>query len=146
MSHAHHRHHHPEAAPPATAQAVEAPTSAEMLRLLAARRSLPLRSLVGPGPDEEELRRMLTLAARVPDHGRLVPWRFILFEGEPRLAAGERLDAVYARQNPDLPAGKAGMWAGYMARAPLLVVVVSRPDRRSKVPEGTESCRPGPSA
>ena len=135
MSHAHHRHHHPEAAPPATAQAVEAPTSAEMLRLLAERRSLPLRSLVGPGPDEEELRRMLTLAARVPDHGRLVPWRFILFEGEACRAAGERLDAIYARQHSDQPAGKAGMWAGYMARAPLLVVVVSRPDPRSKVPE-----------
>ena len=129
MSHAHHHH---AAAPPVPAQAIEAPTSAEMLRLLAERRSLPLRSLVRPGPDEEELRRMLTLAARVPDHGRLVPWRFILFEGEARSAAGERLDAVYARQNPDLPAGKAGMWSGYMARAPLLVVVVSRPDRRSK--------------
>jgi nitroreductase len=134
VSHAH--HHHAAAAPPAVPpEAIEAPTSAEALRLLAARRSLPLRSLVGPGPDGEELRELLTLAARVPDHGRLVPWRFILFEGEARSAAGERLDAVYARQNPDLPAGKKGMWAGYMARAPLLVVVVSRPDRQSKVPE-----------
>lgn len=133
MSHA---HHHAAAAPLGVApEAVEAPTSDEMLRLLSARRSLPLRSLVGPGPDEGELHRMLTLAARVPDHGRLVPWRFILFEGEARLAAGERLDAVYARQNPDLPAAKAGMWSGYMARTPLLVVVVSRPDPRSKVPE-----------
>ena len=132
MSHAHHHH---AAAPPVPAQAIEAPTSAEMLRLLAERRSLPLRSLVGPGPDEEELRRLLTLAARVPDHGRLVPWRFILFEGEARLAAGARLDSIYARQNPVLPAGMAGMWSGYMARAPLLVVVVSRTDPRSKVPE-----------
>jgi nitroreductase len=133
MSHAH--RHHATPAPFAPAEAIEAPASAGMLRLLTEGRSLPLRSLVGPGPDEDELRRLLTLAARVPDHGRLVPWRFILFEGGARLAAGERLDAVYARQNPDLPAAKAGMWAGYMARAPLLVVVVSRPDRRSKVPE-----------
>ena len=133
MSHA--NHHHPATAPPAPAQAIEAPTSEEMLGLLSSRRSLPLRSLVGLGPDKEELRRMLTLAARVPDHGRLVPWRFILFEGEACRAAGERLDAIYARQHPDQPAGKAGMWAGYMARAPLLVVVVSRPDPRSKVPE-----------
>ncbi len=132
MSHAHHHH---AAAPPAPLAAIEAPTSAEMLRLLAARRSLPLRSLVGPGPDEGELHRLLTLAARVPDHGRLVPWRFILFEGEARQAAGERRDATYARQNPALPAGRAGMWSGYMARALLLVVVVSRPDPRSKVPE-----------
>ena len=133
MSHAH--THHRAVVPLARAEAIETPTSAEMLRLLAARRSLPLRSLVGPGPEEGELERLLTLAARVPDHGRLVPWRFILFEGDTRVAAGERLDAVYARQHPDLPAGKAGMWAGYMARAPLLVVVVSRTDPRSKVPE-----------
>jgi nitroreductase len=134
LSHTHTHHH--EADPPlAPPEAIEAPTSAEMLRFLAARRSLPLRSLAGPGPDEEELRLLLTLAARVPDHGSLVPWRFILFEGEARRAAGERLDAIYARQNPDLPAGKAGMWSGHMARAPLLVVVVSRPDRQSKVPE-----------
>lgn len=133
MSHA---HQHPAAAAPlAPPEAIEAPTSAEMLRLLAARRSLPLRSLVEPGPDEEELHRLLTLAARVPDHGRLVPWRFILFQGDARFAAGERLDAIYARQNPGLPAGKMGMWSGYMARAPLLVVVVSRPDPRAKVPE-----------
>ncbi len=107
----------------------------ETLELLRTRRSVAPHLLGPPGPTAEELNLLLTIAARVPDHGRLVPWRFILFEGEARQAAGERLDAIYAQQNPDLPAGKAGMWSGYMARAPLLVVVVSRPDPRSKVPE-----------
>ncbi len=106
----------------------------EALWLLEHRRSLPLRSLVGPGPDAATLDRMLAIAARVPDHGRLVPWRFIVVEGEARAAAGARLDALYARQVPDLPAEKAYMWRDYLLRAPLTVVLVSRPDSAAKIP------------
>lgn len=107
----------------------------EALALLAARRSLPLRSLVDPGPSEAELTTILTLAARVPDHGRLVPWRFILLQGDARAAAGDRLDALYRAQNPDLPPAKGDMWRTYLMRAPVTVVLVSRPDPAAKVPE-----------
>jgi nitroreductase len=109
-------------------------TSPEALDLLARRRSLPLRSLVAPGPTAAELEDLLTLAARVPDHGRLVPWRFIVLEGEARGAAGARLDALYARQNPGLAPAKATMWRDYLMRAPVTVVLVSRPDPAAKVP------------
>lgn len=98
------------------------------------RRSPPLRSLVGPGPDPATLDRMLAIAARVPDHGRLVPWRFIVLEGDARAAAGDRLDALYARQVPDRPAEKAHMWRDYLLRAPVTVVLVSRPDPVAKIP------------
>ena len=77
---------------------------------------------------------MLTIAARVPDHGRLVPWRFIVLEGEARDAAGQRFDALYKVQNPDLPPEKATMWRDYLMRAPVTVVVVSRPDPAAKIP------------
>lgn len=107
----------------------------EVLELLETRRSLPLRALAGPGPTAEELDRILAIAARVPDHGRLVPWRFIVLEGEARALAGDRLDALYAMQNPGLPAEKAHMWRDYLLRAPVTVVAVSRPDRAAKVPE-----------
>lgn len=123
------------AAPAHDGTAIPAPVSPETLSLLSARRSLPLRSLVAPGPDDADLQTILTLAARVPDHGRLVPWRFIVLKGEARRLAGARLDALYRTQNPDLPAGKADMWETYLLRAPVTVVLVSRPDPAAKVPE-----------
>lgn len=106
----------------------------EALALLERRRSLPLRSLVEPGPTPAELDRLLAVAARVPDHGRLVPWRFIVLSGEARAQAGALLDALYRRQNPDLPESKADMWRLYLLRAPVTVVLVSRPDPAAKVP------------
>ncbi|MBS9476463.1 nitroreductase [Ancylobacter sp. VKM B-3255] len=105
------------------------------LALMEARRSAPLRGLVEPGPTPQELARMLRLAARVPDHGRLVPWRFIVIAGEARQQLGARLDALYAAQNPELPPSKADMWTLYLARAPVTVVLVARPDPAAKVPE-----------
>ncbi|WP_231711337.1 nitroreductase family protein [Xanthobacter dioxanivorans] len=77
---------------------------------------------------------MLAIATRVPDHGRLVPWRFIVLEGEGRAVAGDRLDALYATQNPGLAPDKAHMWRDYLLRAPVTVVAVSRPDPAAKVP------------
>lgn len=114
---------------------LERQVSQEALALLRNRRSLQLRSLVAPGPSGEELEALLTLASRVPDHGRLVPWRFIVLEGDARAAAGARLDALYLRQNPDLPTVKATMWRDYLMRAPVTVVLVSRPDPAGKVPQ-----------
>ncbi len=59
----------------------DVPVSPATLDLLETRRSLPLRALLEPGPTPQELDRMLAIAARVPDHGRLVPWRFIVMRG-----------------------------------------------------------------
>ena len=132
---AHAPHHAATAAPLHDGTPIQAPTSREMLELLATRRSLPLRALVAPGPSAAELDTMLAIAARVPDHGRLVPWRFIVLEGEARAEAGRRFDALYKAQNPDLPDAKAQMWRDYMMRAPVTVVAVSRPDPAAKVPE-----------
>ncbi len=111
------------------------PADEAALALMERRRSAPLRGLVEPGPTPDELARMLRLAARVPDHGRLVPWRFIVIAGAARAQLGARLDALYAAQNPDLPPAKADMWTLYLSRAPLTVVLVARPDPAAKVPE-----------
>lgn len=131
-------HTHSPSAPPPGGDAGDPPDLAplpDMLARLGTRRSAPLRGLVEPGPTPDELDAMLALAARVPDHGRLVPWRFIVVAGEARRTLGERLDALYARQNPELPAAKADMWTLYLSHAPVTVVLVSRPDRAAKVPE-----------
>lgn len=133
--HTHSHHTHATVPEAGEAAALMIAPSEEMLTRLETRRSAPLRGLAEPGPDRDELRRMLTLAARVPDHGRLAPWRFIVVQGEARRALGERIDALYAAQNPDLPAWKRDMWTLYMLRAPLTVILVSRPDISAKVPE-----------
>ena len=63
------------------------------------RRSAPPAIMTGPGPTAEELSTMLTVASRVPDHGKLAPWRFIVFEGEARDRAGRiALDIRLERQ------------------------------------------------
>jgi nitroreductase len=139
MKHAtphHHAPHHTAPPPgPSTEAPLMLPPATETLALMQRRRSAPLRGLVEPGPTAEELRHMLSLAARVPDHGRLVPWRFIVVAGEGRAQLGARLDALYASQNPELPASKADMWTLYLKRAPVTVVLVARPDPAAKVPE-----------
>lgn len=124
----------------------DVPVSAGTLELLENRRSLPLRALLAPGPTPQELDRMLAIAARVPDHGRLVPWRFIVIEGEAREAAGARLDALYAVQNPGLAPDKARMWRDYLMRAPVTVVVVSRADPAAKIPEFNQILSAGAAA
>ncbi|MFS8036517.1 nitroreductase [Xanthobacter sp. AM11] len=126
-------HSHASTAAP-LGPAPQAEPCPQALALLETRRSLPLRALVEPGPSPAELDRMLAIAARVPDHGRLVPWRFIVLEGPARAVAGDRLDALYAVQSPGLPEEKAHMWRDYLLRAPVTVVVVSRPDPAAKVP------------
>ena len=122
----------------ADAQPLMVPPSEEMLARLEQRRSAPLRGLAGPGPTPDELTRMMILATRVPDHGRLVPWRFILVEGDARRDLGERLDALYGAQAkdavPPVAAPPGDMWTQYMTRAPLTVILVSKPDMASKVP------------
>ncbi|MDQ0301269.1 nitroreductase family protein [Ancylobacter polymorphus] len=133
MNHPAHAHALPADAVPAAP--LDVPASPEMLERLESRRSSPLRGLVEPGPTEDELRRLLALASRVPDHGRLCPWRFIVLAGEARGALGQRLDALYAQQNPEVPPAKADMWTQYLRRAPVTVVLVSRPDPSAKVPE-----------
>ena len=60
---------------------------------LASRRTVPSAQLGEPGPDDSALRGMLTIAARVPDHGKLAPWRFVIYDKASRQAAAEWLMA-----------------------------------------------------
>jgi nitroreductase len=115
------------------------PPEPAVLCLLETRRSVKPAGLGAPGPTPEELRRILTVASRVPDHGALVPWRFIVVSGSAREAAGARLAATWAQQNPEAdPARRQQMvdnLSRYFTRAPLVVVVVSRADPQARKPE-----------
>jgi nitroreductase len=111
------------------------PTMTDTLDLLATRRSVAPIALSDPGPRPDELERLLTIAARVPDHGKLAPWRFIVFEGDARKAAGERIAAVFAMDNPDADEARLDVERKRFMHAPLIVGVVSRAAPHVKIPE-----------
>lgn len=104
------------------------------LAFLASRRSCKPRDLVEPGPDQAQLRRMIEIAARSPDHGKLSPWRFVIVPGGRRAEFGDMLEAAYRIGRPD--AGRLEIEAAhrFANQAPALVVLLSSPVESSKIP------------
>ena len=102
---------------------------------LMTRRSVGMAFLQAPGPDAAQLEEMLTIATRVPDHGKIAPWRLVLIEGEDRARAGEMLADIYARQHPGVDEASIEIERGRFLPAPLTVVVISSPKAHPKVPE-----------
>jgi nitroreductase len=107
----------------------------DALELLKTRASIPSISLGEPGPSEAEITEILTIASRVPDHGKLVPWRFILYRGEGRRLLGERLAEIHLRKEPGLPNAIVEQDRMRFANAPLVIGVVSRAAPHVKIPE-----------
>jgi nitroreductase len=104
------------------------------LSLLETRRSAKPRELVGPGPSEAELERILAIAARTPDHGKLTPWRFVIVAHDQRDALDALLQAALAEENPgamDAHRAKEREFAHYAGQ---LVVLVSAPVANHKIP------------
>jgi nitroreductase len=93
--------------------------------LLLTRRSGSAKAMTGPGPDAQELHTILTAAARVPDHGKLFPWRFVVFEGEARARFGEVL-AECLEASEETTQDRLAMERGRFLRAPAIVAVISR--------------------
>jgi len=91
------------------------------------RRSNSAKAMTGPGPNPDELNEMLKIAARVPDHRKLAPWRFILFQGDARAKFGKTLGRVFKQDNPDMPDDRVQFEADRFLRAPLVVGIVSSP-------------------
>src|SRR5262249_1182765 len=101
--------------------------SQDTIGLLLTRRSAKPAMLVAPGPSPEELTTILTAAARVPDHKKLQPWRFIVFAGEARAAFGRvLLKACIAEEKETPTAARLEMERMRLLRAPVVVAVVSR--------------------
>ncbi len=115
----------------------------DALQLLASRRSVKPVELTAPGPDAAQLETLLTIASRVPDHGKLAPWRFIVFEGDARSKAGDIIAGVFRRANPDAPAQQIAFEQQRLARAPLVIAVVSRAAPHKKIPEWEQQLSAG---
>jgi nitroreductase len=116
------------------------------ITLLTTRRSLKPNELARPGPTPADLETLLTIAARVPDHGKLIPWRFIVFEGEARQKAGEAIAAAFLVKYPDAKPEQIEYERQRLARAPLVVAVVSRAAPHIKIPEWEQVLSAGAAA
>ena len=103
-------------------------------------------SLIAPGPTAAEIDTLLTIASRVPDHGKLTPWRFIVFEGEARAAAGEAIAAAFRAKYPDSKPEHVESERKRLARAPLVIAVVSRAAPHVKIPEWEQVLSAGAAA
>jgi nitroreductase len=107
----------------------------DSLSRLLQRRSVPPRWLGEPGPGEQEIETLLKVASRVPDHGKLVPWRFILIQGEARQRLGDLLGTVFQADHPDAGEDKVAAERERFAHAPLVIAVVSRVVPHVKIPD-----------
>ena len=105
-----------------------------ILSLLETRRSGKPRELVGPGPTDDELKRILTIAARVPDHGKLHPWRFITVSDEQRDQLEAVLRQALAEDDPCAPFAKHEKEHEFAHYPGTLVVLVSAPVHEHKIP------------
>ena len=99
------------------------------------RTSVPAKLLGEPGPDDDTLRSLLTLAVRVPDHGKLTPWRFIRIAGDARHALGERLAELTLARTPQAEPAVVEKDRRRFSHAPLVLALVARLTPGHKVPE-----------
>jgi len=118
----------------------------DALQLLKTRRSVKPMELVAPGPSAAEIETLLTIAARVPDHGKLTPWRFIVFENEARLKAGEIIAEVFRADQAQATPEQIEFERQRLARAPLVIAVVSRAAPHVKIPEWEQQLSAGAAA
>jgi nitroreductase len=107
----------------------------DTIDLLRTRRSVAPHLLGEPGPTAAELETLLTVATRVPDHGRLTPWRLIVIEGEVRRRIGDVIAAAFLADQPNADEARVAQERNRLARAPTVVGVVSRARPHVKIPE-----------
>lgn len=111
------------------------PENAALKSYLLTRRSVGLAFLQEPGPNAAELTDLLTIATRVPDHGKLAPWRLVLFEGEARVRAGEKLADIIKNRDPAADEARLELERRQFLPAPLTVGVISSAREHPKIPE-----------
>lgn len=102
--------------------------------LIATRRSGKPRDMAAPGPDDAQLRRILEAAIRVPDHGKLAPWRFVIVPADRRAALADLLARAYRAERPDAGRPEREAIDQFAHQAPTLIVALSRPAHASHIP------------
>lgn len=105
-----------------------------LLAFLKSRKSASAKAMTAPGPNFEQLTEILEIAVRVPDHGKLAPWRFILFEGNARQNVGQGFASVWAKAHADHGPESLDFQRGLFMRAPVVLAVVSTAAPHGKIP------------
>lgn len=115
----------------------------EIIDFLLTRRSVTARNMTEPGPSEEQLDQILRAAMRVPDHGRLGPWRFIVIKGDARATFGDVLAEAYKKDEPEAFDELVEVERERFQRAPVVVAVASRVVKEHKIPEWEQTLSSG---
>ena len=105
------------------------------LDLLLSRRSGSAKAMKGPGPSAEQIRTLIACATRVPDHGKLRPWRFVIFEGHARAEFGEVLVRALKTTEPEASDERLNQERNRFLRAPVVIATVSRVREAIPIPE-----------
>ena len=111
------------------------PANAALRDYLKTRRSVGIGFLKDPGPSPDELNEILAIGTRVPDHGKLAPWRLVVIEGEARIAAGEKLAEIAKRNNPALDEASLANERRQFLPAPVTIGVIFSHKPLAKAPE-----------
>jgi len=106
-----------------------------VIDFLSQRRSAPIDLLREPGPSQAEIDTLVRIASRVPDHGRMAPWRFILYRGDVRHEIGRKLAELAVKVEGPLPEARLEKERTRFSRAPLVVGVVSVARDNAKIPQ-----------
>jgi nitroreductase len=99
------------------------------------RNSAPIPELREPAPGDDEIATMIRIATRVPDHGRLAPWRFVLYRGKAREEIGEKLAELAEKREGPLTEARRNQELTRFSRAPLVIGVISSPKENPKIPQ-----------
>lgn len=120
--------------------------SADTLALLAARRSTKWALIEAPGPTGAEIEGLIAIASRVPDHGKLAPWRFIVMEGAAPQRFGALLGDLLRAREPSTGDERAAIERARFAKVPVVVAVISRAREQHKIPVWEQELSAGASA
>jgi nitroreductase len=115
----------------------------EALDLLLSRRSGSAKRMKGPGPSGEQIRTLIQAASRVPDHGKLTPWGFLIFKDDARNRFGELLVRALKQTEPNAADERITQERGRFLRAPVVVGVVSRVREGTPIPEWEQTLSAG---
>lgn len=107
----------------------------DTVKLLKTRRSPRVTDLAAPGPNAAEIETLLTIAARVPDHGKLAPWRFLVMQGDKKRAFAEALIPIFRQSHPEATEDQLQKEPQRLIGAPLVIAVISRAGKHAKIPE-----------
>ena len=107
----------------------------QTLDLLLSRRSGSAKRMKGPGPNDDQIRTLIRAASRVPDHGKLTPWRFLIFKDNARIAFGELLVRALRQTEPDAGDDRIAQERTRFLRAPVIIGVVSKAREGLPIPE-----------